>query len=168
MRAGVEARAAFDDDASVRATAVEMLGTLGAWALELVMEARHDDDARVVEAAATALGAIGSPAALAWLEEAAAAHPDRLVREAAVASLGEIGDPSAIPTLLEVLAGGPPQVRRRAVVALTVFDGPEIETALRRAAADRNPMVREVAEMVVGRAGDGGWYNLRLTDKASA
>jgi hypothetical protein len=37
------------------------------------------------------------------------------------------------------------------VVALTVFEGPEIEPALRAAARDRNPMVREVAEMVVGR-----------------
>ncbi len=111
-----------------------------------------DDDARVVEAAVTALGELPPrPAVVARLLGMAADETaDKLVREAAVASLGALADPVAVPVLLELLATGPPQVRRRAVVALTVFDDPAIEAALRRATADRNPMVREVAEMVVG------------------
>jgi HEAT repeat protein len=76
---------------------------------------------------------------------------DKLVREAAVAALGAIGDHEAVPTLLDLITNGPPQIRRRCVAALSVFDGPEVEAALRAAAADRNPMVREAAEMVVGR-----------------
>ena len=73
------------------------------------------------------------------------------VREAAVAALGATGEVQALPTLLRLVASGPPQVRRRCVAALTVFDGEEVETALRHAATDRNPMVREAAELVVGR-----------------
>ena len=76
---------------------------------------------------------------------------DRAVREAAVAALGAIGDPSALDHLLSLLRDGPPPVRRRTVAALTVFDDDRIEAAIRRAAFDRNPGVREAAEMVVGR-----------------
>ena len=68
-----------------------------------------------------------------------------------MAALGAIGDERAVPTLLSLVAEAPPQIRRRSVVALTVFDGEEIEAAIRAAATDRNPMVREAAEMVVGK-----------------
>lgn len=114
--------------------------------------ARDDEDARVREAVATAYGEIGSEAAVEWLIESALGDEDRLVQEAAVAALGAIGDDRALPVLLELVAEGPPRVRRRAVVALTVFDDPAIEPAIRKAATDRNPGVREAAEMVVGRA----------------
>ena len=74
------------------------------------------------------------------------------IAEAAVASLGAIGDERAAPVLLDLVLTGRPQVRRRAVVALTAFDGREVEAAIGAARNDRNPMVREVAEMVVGRS----------------
>ena len=83
--------------------------------------------------------------------DAARGHTDRLVREAAVAALGACGDERALPILLDLVANGPPQIRRRSVVALTVFDDPAVEPAIRAALEDRNPMVREAAEMVVGR-----------------
>ncbi|MEE9183409.1 MAG: HEAT repeat domain-containing protein, partial [Acidimicrobiia bacterium] len=67
--------------------------------------------------------------------------------------LGALGDQRALPTLLETVANGKPQVRRRSVVALSAFDGPEVEKALAMARLDRNPMVREVAEMLLGRVG---------------
>ncbi|KAA3640567.1 MAG: HEAT repeat domain-containing protein, partial [Armatimonadetes bacterium] len=73
------------------------------------------------------------------------------VREAAVAAIGSLGHPDGIDPLLTLIADGPPQVRRRAIAAITVFDDPRIESAIRRAALDRNPGVREAAEMVVGR-----------------
>ena len=61
------------------------------------------------------------------------------------------GDDAAIDPLLDFIAAGPPQVRRRAIAAITVFDDLRIEPAIRRAAFDRNPGVREAAEMVVGK-----------------
>jgi HEAT repeat protein len=139
-----------DPSPRVRAEAAEALGTSVA-AFDPLLRAGHDLDPLVREAAATALGELAEPAAVPWLTAAAEHDPDRLVREAAVAALGAVGDPASIPVLLRLAAHGPPQIRRRAVVALTVFEGPEIEPALRAAARDRNPMVREVAEMVVGR-----------------
>ncbi len=140
-----------DPDDRVRAEAAEALGARGPAALSALLRATGDAAAVVVEAVATALGAIGDAAAVEWLIGAAADHPDRLVREAAVASLGAIGHDDAVPTLLALVAKAPPQVRRRSVVALTVFDGPEVEAAIRQALSDRNPMVREAAEMVAGR-----------------
>jgi HEAT repeat protein len=139
----------YDAVAEVRAAAVEALGSGGLSAYADVAPAVDDPDLRVVEAATTALGEIGATEATPWLERAACAHPDRLVREAAVAALGAIGDPDSVPVILDVLRTGPPQVRRRAVVALSVFDHPAVEPALREAARDRNPMVRDVASMLV-------------------
>lgn len=142
-----------DPNATVRAEAAEVLGTGGAAALDDLLAATGDPDARVAEAAVTALGEIARPVAVARLIELAKGHSDRLVNEAAVAALGAIGSAQALPVLLDLVASGAPQVRRRAVVALTVFEDPAVEPALRRAAEDRNPMVREVARQVVGLAG---------------
>ena len=139
-----------DSSPRVRAEAAEALGAV-AGTVGVVLQAADDADPLVREAVATALGAHADPAGLPWLVRAADGDPDRLVREAAIAALGEIGDDGALEVLLRIVATGPPQLRRRCVVALSVFDGPEVENALRAAARDRNPMVREVAEMVVGR-----------------
>jgi HEAT repeat protein len=140
-----------DEDGAVRAMAVEALGNAGEGCDEALTRGRDDDDPRVVEAIATAYGELADPAAVPWLIELASTDGDRAGREAAVAALGAIGDDSALPTLLELVVSAPPQVRRRAVVALTVFDDPAVEPAIRTAARDRNPSVREAAEMVVGR-----------------
>ncbi len=145
---------AADADPWVRAAAAEALGAAGAG--EPLLGASADPDPTVVEAVAFALGEVGDAAAVPWLMETAADHADKLVREAAVAALGAIGDERALPLLLDLVAGAPPQVRRRAVVALTAFDGDEVEAAIRSAAGDRNPMVREAAEMVVGAQVDPG------------
>lgn len=142
-----------DPDGIVRAEAAEILAGSGPRAVPALLAALDDGDVRVVEAAITSLGEMRARPAVHRLLEAAENHADRLVREAAVAALGAIGDATAIPILLAVLASGPPQVRRRAVAALTVFDDPAIEPALRLATEDRNPMVREVAAMVVGPTG---------------
>jgi len=144
---------AADPDGAVRAETAEILGSAPtAGVAAALLAAAEDTDVRVAEAAITALGEMGATPAIVARVTAAAVDgdADRLVREAAVAALGSLGDPGSIPVLLELLAGAPPQVRRRAVAALTVFDHPQIEPALRVAATDRNPMVREVAEMVVG------------------
>ncbi len=145
---------ASDPDPWVRAAAAEALGAAGA--VEPLLGAVRDPDPVVVEAIAFALGEVGDSVAVPWLLETAAGDGEKLVREAAVAALGAIGDDRALPLLLELVAAAPPQVRRRCVVALTAFDGKEVEAAMRAAARDRNPMVREAAEMVVGPAGEPG------------
>ncbi len=140
-----------DDHASVRAVAAERLGSCGEPSLTHLAGAAGDPDPRVREAVATAYGHIADPVAIPWLIGAGETDSDRTVREAAVAALGSIGDAAAIDPLLEFVAKGPPQVRRRAIAAITVFDDPRVEPAIRRAALDRNPGVREAAEMVVGK-----------------
>ncbi len=145
--------ASEDPDPTVRAVAVEALGGCTEDDVsETLASAREDGDALVREAAATAYGELADPNAVDWLIDRAHHDDDRLVREAAVAALGAIGDDRALPTLLGLVEEGPPRVRRRAVVALTVFDDPAVEPAIRAAANDRNPGVREAAQMVVGRA----------------
>lgn len=140
-----------DDEASVRAAAAEKLGVCGERALEHLAKAADDTEPKVREAVATAHGDLADPASIAWLVEVGSDDPDRTVREAAVAALGAIGDDTAIDPLLAFIATGPPQVRKRAIAAITVFDDPRIEPAIQRAAFDRNPGVREAAEMVVGK-----------------
>lgn len=146
---------AGDDSARVRAETAEALGRLPGTSASTLLAAATDAEPIVAEAVASALGEIGSPEAVPWLIEAATSHNDRLVREAAVAALGALADERARPVLLDLVVEGPPQVRRRCVVALTVFDGPDIEAALADRLRDRNPMVREAAEMVVGRPVEG-------------
>lgn len=140
-----------DPSDRVRAEAAEVLATTGPAAFDALLTATDDVSPIVVEAAMTGLGEIKAPAAVPLLIDAAQSHKDRLVREAAVASLGAIADERALQTLLDLVAKGPPRIRRRSVVALTVFDGPDVEAAIRGALTDRNPMVREAAEMVAGR-----------------
>ena len=152
-----------DPDPLVRAEAAEALGGCGVEALD-PLTAAVGDAPEVREAVATAFGEIGDTTPVPWLLETAADDATTLVREAAVAALGEIADPRAVPLLLDVVRSGPPQVRRRAVVALTVFDGADVEAALRGAASDRNPMVREAAEMVVGRTPT--WERVELGDSS--
>ncbi|MCP3974315.1 MAG: hypothetical protein GY720_07475 [bacterium] len=139
-----------DPDDRVRAEAAEVLAQAGTAALEQLLAASGDGAGVVREAVATALGELKDGTAVDWLMHAAAADIAKLVREAAVAALGAIGDERALPLLLDLVHIAPPQVRRRSVVALSVFDGPEVEAAIRAAKNDRNPMVREAAEMVVG------------------
>lgn len=142
---------ATDGDSAIRTAVAEKLGSVGSEALPTLEILRTDQIGTVREATATAYGEVADPVAIDWLMEASAGDEDRAVREAAVASLGAIGDQRAIDHLLTLLREGPPQVRRRTVAALTVFDDERIEPAIQRAAFDRNPGVREAAEMVVGR-----------------
>jgi len=148
----VVTRALEDPEPRIRAEAAEALGAMGAPAVRVLLARTEvETDETAIEALAAALGEVEDPAAVPWLMEIAAGSHDTLTRETAVASLGAIGDHRALPLLLTLVAEAPPQVRRRTVVALTVFDGDEVEAAVRSAATDRNPMVREAAEMIVGR-----------------
>ena len=140
-----------DPSTSVRAAVAEKLGACGEKGAESLRQLRDDGEPTVREAVATAYGDIGEASPLEWLIERVRSDDDRQVKEAAVAALGAIGDAGAVDALLEFVRSGPPQVRRRAIAAITVFDDERIEPVLVRAAMDRNPGVREAAEMVVGR-----------------
>ncbi|MDJ0953542.1 MAG: HEAT repeat domain-containing protein [Acidimicrobiia bacterium] len=143
---------AADPDPAVRRECAEVLGRSGARPVTELIRAVADEVPTVREAAITALGEAADTEPVPLLISIAAAdEEDKLVREAAVAALGAIADERARPALLHLIASGPPQIRRRCVPALTVFDGEDIAAALLAAATDRNPMVREAAEMVVGR-----------------
>ena len=140
-----------DSSTPVRAAVAEKLGACGDSGVAALEQLRDDREPTVREAVATAYGDIGDASQLGWLVERVRSDDDRQVKEAAVAALGAIGDAGAIDPLLEFVKSGPPQVRRRAIAAITVFDDDRIEPVLVRAAMDRNPGVREAAEMVVGR-----------------
>lgn len=142
---------AHDPDARVRAEAAECVGLSGLDRTESLMAALDDTDVTVVEAVVTALGESGDDRAMPPLIDLAYNGATKMIKEAAVAALGAHAHPDGLPVLLDLVTTGPPQVRRRCVVALTVFDGSAVEKALRAAARDNNPMVREAAEMVVGR-----------------
>lgn len=156
------ARCLEDESSRVRAEAAEAMGAMGAVALPYLMDrTTHETEEIALEALAAALGEIEDEQAVPWLMQVAATDHDTLTRETAVASLGAVGDARALPLLLDLVVTAPPQVRRRTVVALTVFDGPEVEAAIRLARDDRNPMVREAAEMVVGRSVD-EWVGIEM------
>jgi len=140
-----------DRSTTVRAATAEKLGSCPQRSTASLEILGNDEDSAVREAVATAYGELADPSAVPWLIDVSLNDDDRHVREAAVAALGAIGDPDAIDTLLEIMKSGPPQVRRRAIAAITVFNDERIEPAIQRAALDRNPGVREAAEMVVGK-----------------
>ena len=62
-----------------------------------------------------------------------------------MAAIGAIGDPAGLPAVLHAL-GDKPAIRRRAAVALSAFEGPSVDAALRRCLDDRDWQVRQVAE----------------------
>ncbi len=62
-----------------------------------------------------------------------------------MAALGAIGDPAGLAAVVAALEDKP-AVRRRGAAALAAFEGPEVETALRRCLEDRDWQVRQVAE----------------------
>ena len=134
-----------DPDPSVRRRSAELAATH----LDVpVVGLLADPDPSVVEMTAWSLGEreeSTAVAALAALVPSDDGHADPLCREAAVAALGAIGDPAGLVAVLAALEDKP-AVRRRAAVALAAFDGPEVETALRRCLDDRDWQVRQVAE----------------------
>lgn len=141
-----------DPDALVRRRACAVaVGTAGVDLVPLLA----DPEPLVVEAAAWALGERGAAdaATLDALARVATGAADPLCREAAVAALGAIGDEAGLPSILAA-THDKPAVRRRAVLSLAPFEGPEVESALRRALDDRDWQVRQVAEDLL--AGEDG------------
>lgn len=153
-----------DDVPAVRRRAADLAARLGS-SDELVRslrEALADGDPLVVEAACWSLGELGDAGAVGTLSGIARQHVDARAREAALAAIAAIGEPSGLEAVLDAL-NDRPTVRRRAVVALSAFDGPEVDAALRRSAADRDWQVREVAEILLDE-GDPGEQDTGTVD----
>jgi HEAT repeat protein len=128
----------------VRRRAAELAGTRVGISLVALLD---DDDPTVIEVAAWACGEqehVGDDV-LDRLIGLATNSDEPLVREAAAAALGAIGDERGLPAILTACVDKP-NVRRRAILALAPFDGPEVETAIERALADRDWQVRQAAE----------------------
>ena len=171
------ARAALkNDDPSVRASALGALDRMGALTDSELHDSLGDPSPKVrMRAGALTVGrTMVSPAPLlddpvddvvetaAWacgerqsegldtvarLCELATGRSNPLVREAAVAALGAIGHPDGLEAILAATTDRV-AVRRRAVLALAPFDGPEVDTALRRASQDRDWQTRDAAELL--------------------
>ncbi|MGC1418572.1 MAG: HEAT repeat domain-containing protein [Acidimicrobiales bacterium] len=112
-----------------------------------IVDELGDDDALVVDAAAFASGEHLRVDAVEQLIVVATSHDDARCREAAIAALGAIGDDRGRGTVLAALEDKPP-VRRRAIVALSNFEGPDIDSALERAAQDRDWQVRAAVDQL--------------------
>jgi HEAT repeat protein len=147
-----------DDHHGTHTAAADAAASADEVAIDGALKALLDDrEPTVVEVAAWATGERhaaepdrrGPATAPTWVVERlstlATGHDDALVREAAVAALGSVGDPRGLPSVLAGCADKA-TVRRRAVLALAPFDGPEVDAALARAAADRDWQVRQAAE----------------------
>lgn len=144
---------AFDDDApEVRRVAAELAGRRPGIDLGPLL---RDDDTTVVEIAAWACGEQVEidDAVLTRLIELTTGSEDQLVREATAAALGAIGDPRGLPAVLAACADKP-HIRRRAVLALAPFEGDEVEAAIDRALSDRDWQVRQAAEDLRRAAGE--------------
>jgi HEAT repeat protein len=133
-----------DSDPRVRRRAVEIAARYANADISALLS---DPEDTVVEMAAWSCGErVPAPpeivTQLAWL---ATSHRDALVREAAVAALGAAGDPDGLSAILQAM-NDKPAIRRRAVIALTPFDGPDVDAALRAALGDRDWQVRQLAE----------------------
>ncbi len=148
-RAGPDVLADALDDASplVRRRALAVVAQVPGDQPPSILGMLRDPDPVVAETAAWACGERQppEPGVGPALAEIATGHTEHLVREAAVAAIGAVGDPAGLPAVLAAF-GERATIRRRAVVALAAFDGPEVDTALRRALEDRDRQVRQAAE----------------------
>lgn len=159
LRATELDRAVTDPAHTVRRRTAELLPSAVSSGLDvpadLVLLLLADIDDTVIDAAAWSAGELweaapdGTPRAPAEVVAALSAlvtgHDDALVRESAVAALGSIGDRAGLPAILHGCTDKA-SVRRRAILALAPFDGPDVDAALARAAADRDWQVRQAAD----------------------
>lgn len=146
-----------DRDASVRLTAAEGLGKVGAQKAEpFLLRALHDSDSRVREAAARGMGRLSAVGVEAGTELAALLRdPDVSVRHAAAQALGagEVA-PALASALARLLTSPDPAVRQAAGHALLLVDAREAFVALSKGATDIDSAVRQWVVAALGESGD--------------
>jgi len=127
-----------DTDRDTREHAVRALGSLGAVAVEPLIQALADPDWHVRTGAAVALRIIGDPRAIEPLIRSLS-DGNRFVRRDAVKSLGRIGDPRAVDPLIRALQDQDSGVRARAATALGRLADPRAREPLQQMAGDPDP-----------------------------
>ena len=145
-----EPEASFREGALIGLTE---MGSSAARAVKPIIAALQDKEIAVARQAALALGALGQAEAVEPLLQALQAR-DSLLRRYAITSLGQLGPTAkaAIPNLAEVLRGPQADLRDSAALALLRI-GKESQPALRKLLADKEPRVRILALLVLGRLG---------------
>jgi HEAT repeat protein len=143
--------ALMDPSPLVRQRILQLAARRSVLSVGQLVSSLDDPDATVVEAAATALGEYTEDrtefdeTVSTALARVASEHSDELCRESAVAALGAIGAELALPTIIAALDDRP-NIRRRSIVALTAFDDPRAQEAMRSALQDNDRQVRALAE----------------------
>ena len=161
-----------DEDAEVRAMAVDALSDLGQEALEQLIvkdagidpgatdwtavrafgEALDADRAECRMAAASALGRIGDGDGVRPLIERLD-DDDQRVRERVCYALGQVGHPQAVEPLIERLDDDHERARSAAADALGTIATGKALAALREMLDDENAAIRRVAASALGNAG---------------
>jgi HEAT repeat protein len=116
-----------DDDADVRAVALEAVGTLGETAIPILVGSLKDTSADIRRGAALGLARVGAPASEAVPAlSAALADSEPTVRQAAAQALGEIGPAAraAVPELVQGLKDRTRGYRDPAILALVRIGKP--------------------------------------------
>lgn len=135
------------DEAVVRATAIELIGLLGEAGDAPSVETRLKDPAAAVRAnAAAALGRLGAGEAVAALRDLLR---DRIpfVRTAAAQALGAICDPSSFDALLEHTENEPYDTAQAAAWSLAKVDAKRLVEVARN--SKPSPQVVEAADIAV-------------------
>jgi len=133
----------------VRSAAVLALAKIGAPALNPLTAALEAENAQVRQHAAQALGKAGNRGSLAALASATL-DSNALVRGAAAAALGEIGDPRSAEPLGALLKDEQVEVRREAANALFRLKGARTPQPLFDALGDEDARVRALAALALG------------------
>jgi cyclophilin family peptidyl-prolyl cis-trans isomerase/HEAT repeat protein len=148
-------RLAGDGAAEVRARAAQAFGTLAldlpgerdveAESLKRLSRLVSDDSPKVRAAAAWGLGALGSEEGFARLVRRLDNEPDASVRAFMLAELWRSRDAGWVRSAERALGDADAGVRFAATWSLARSGRPEAAAGLRRAARDRDPLVRAVA-----------------------
>ncbi|MFN0197073.1 MAG: HEAT repeat domain-containing protein, partial [Planctomycetaceae bacterium] len=113
--------ALYDNDPSVRQSAVHALGVLRErWAIDRLTKIVVDDESPIRREAATALGLIGDSAAVVAILESLRTANDEFLEHSLIYAMIEIGDAEAI---YPGLTDADPRVQRGALIALDQIAG---------------------------------------------
>jgi hypothetical protein len=139
-------RLADDEDAAVRAIAIELIGLVGSAGDDAVPQRRlYDDVPAVRRAAVTALGRVAGREAAARVRETLL-DPAPEVRAAAAHALGRIGGRAVVDDLVHLASHDAFEVAHAAAQALVRIDPARVTAA--RDATGRSPALCEASDLI--------------------
>jgi len=166
--------AVTDEEAAVRAGAVDGLDQLGTEAVEELLEditgnkieqgadwavaqrfakALQSDIPELRMAAASALGKLGDESAVSSLTNALSSEGNSNVRVRICMALGDIGHASAVPALIQRLEDPSGRVREEAAVSLSTIGTDQALASLTEMMDAENASIRRIAANALGEAG---------------